>query len=113
MSDAEKIGLPECPLCGGDLDVIRRGNDHTKSREVTVKCSRCRLQRTDKAVRHGFDWLEKGQAEWWNKRSPETTRKLAAFEKIITLWHGSPMTYESLGIAVAEIMKKHADAERS
>ena len=57
-----------CPFCGSNPHVIPKGNIHTKKRSVTVKCKNCRIERTDAALTHGFDWLYEKAAENWNKR---------------------------------------------
>jgi Lar family restriction alleviation protein len=70
---ALNVGLGElfpCPFCGGEPRLIYKGNDHTKSRSVTIKCSCCRIERTDSAMRHDFNWLENVAIEHWNTRTP-------------------------------------------
>jgi len=62
------IDLLPCPFCGGTPNVERLGNEYTKSRKITIKCPECRIQRTDAARVHGFDWLEDIAAKEWNMR---------------------------------------------
>lgn len=60
--------LLPCPFCGGTPKIIRRGNAHTPSREVTIRCPFCRIQRTDKARRFSLEWLERAAISEWNHR---------------------------------------------
>ena len=68
--EGKEVELLNCPFCGGEPEMLHKGNDYSKKREITVKCTNahCRIQRTDAALRHGFDWLENMAAEGWNKR---------------------------------------------
>lgn len=61
--------LLPCPFCGTNPIVETIGNDYTKSRKITIKCPSCRIQRTDAALRHGFEWLEEVAADQWNSRN--------------------------------------------
>lgn len=67
MNTAE---LLPCPFCGSAPTMRHIGNDRTKSRAVTVKCSNphCRVERTDKAFRNDHAWLERVAIEGWNQR---------------------------------------------
>ena len=57
-----------CPFCGDDPHVMPKGNSQTKKRSVTVKCKTCRIERTDAALRYGFDFLYEVAAKNWNQR---------------------------------------------
>ena len=59
-----------CPFCGNKPDLIFIGNNHTKSRKVTVKCNKCRIQRTDAALRNEHEQVARWAIEHWNDRSP-------------------------------------------
>jgi len=65
----DDILLKDCPFCGSEPDMKHRGNEHTKKRSVTISCPKCRIQRTDAALIHGFEWLEEVAAKNWNMRN--------------------------------------------
>lgn len=60
--------LLPCPFCGEAPKIIQVGNDFTKKRKITIKCPKCRAERTDASMRNGIDWLEKVAIENWNQR---------------------------------------------
>ena len=72
-NDGQKhdVHFSNCPFCGDRPYVIPRGNAHTKKRSVTVKCKLCRIERTDAALDHGFEWLYRVAAANWNKRASD------------------------------------------
>ena len=57
-----------CPFCGGEPEILRKGNDHRPKRSITIRCKGCRVERTDAAIRHGMEWLEGVAIDHWNKR---------------------------------------------
>lgn len=61
--------LMDCPFCGGRPSLHPVGNNFTKSRKLTVKCTGCRVQLTNAAIRNDFNWLRKITAEAWNRRA--------------------------------------------
>jgi hypothetical protein len=63
--------LKPCPFCGGQAGLIHRGNDHTETREVTVRCRTrgCCKGMTVAAVREDMSWCEERAVEHWNKRT--------------------------------------------
>lgn len=63
-------GLMPCPLCGGKPEMIFTGNNHTPKRSVTVKCGKCRLQRTDAGIISPLTTLAITAIEKWNTRTP-------------------------------------------
>jgi len=62
--------LLPCPFCGSDAKLLFIGNDYTKSRKVTVKCTKvdCRVQRTDAALAHNHEWVARVAIDGWNSR---------------------------------------------
>jgi hypothetical protein len=64
--------LSACPFCGGKAAARYVGNDHTKKRSIMVRCTVCRITRTDSMLKHEWDWLENIAIEGWNKRSEPT-----------------------------------------
>lgn len=61
--------LLPCPFCGGLPEIRHIGNDCSQKRKITIRCPRCRIERTDATLSHpGFDWLDKVGAENWNQR---------------------------------------------
>lgn len=77
MNESE-LKLSKCPFCGDEPELIRKGNEHTKSIEITIKCPTCRIERTNAAIYYGFDWLERVSIESWNKRVDATRVDLVA-----------------------------------
>jgi hypothetical protein len=68
-----ELNLLPCPMCGGAPTMRFIGNDHTKTRAITVKCSNpeCRIERTDKAFHKDHAWLANVAAEAWNRRATQ------------------------------------------
>lgn len=60
--------LLPCPFCGGKPKITFKGNDHTKTRSITIKCSDCRVERTDSAIRYDHNWLKNMALGQWNTR---------------------------------------------
>lgn len=62
--------LLPCPFCGGTPVMQFQGNAYTKSRKLTIKCtnSKCRISRTDGAIKHGHEWLDEIGVAAWNTR---------------------------------------------
>jgi len=67
----DTMNLLPCPFCGTEPDVEFIGNAHTKSRKVKVRCPKCRIERTDAAIRYGFEWLRGIAEKNWNQRPVE------------------------------------------
>lgn len=65
MSDVE---LLPCPFCNSEPKLRYIGNDRTKARKITVKCTGCRIEVTHAAIRNGFDFLEAAIKITWNSR---------------------------------------------
>jgi len=64
--------LLPCPFCGGEAEVYRVGNAHTKKRSVVVDCktSGCTIKMTVGVIHQSLDWAEGKAIEKWNTRLP-------------------------------------------
>ena len=60
--------LKPCPFCGGEPEIRYQGNDYTKSRKITIRCPKCRIERRDAAIKNNFEWLERIAIGHWNTR---------------------------------------------
>jgi len=60
--------LSPCPCCGGESQLIFKGNHATKNRSAITKCTKCRLKREVAAVHHSSEWCARTAIEGWNKR---------------------------------------------
>ena len=67
-NNEKELTLLNCPFCGADPIVKHIGNDYAKKRAIEIKCPKCRIKRTDAALRLKFEWLEKIAVENWNQR---------------------------------------------
>lgn len=65
----EIVDFLPCPFCGEIPEMQHIGNELKKKRSIRVKCRKCRIERTDMAIYHDFNWLEDIAQENWNKRS--------------------------------------------
>lgn len=57
-----------CPFCGGEAKKTFIGNNHTKSRKIEVKCTKCFTKQVTATIRYGFDKCEEWANEKWNSR---------------------------------------------
>lgn len=64
--EAEK--LLDCPCCGGEAELLFIGNSYTKKRSVTIKCTKCYIQRKDSTLRHTSEWIARASIRDWNSR---------------------------------------------
>lgn len=67
--------LKPCPCCGGEAELKFKGNDWTKTRSVTIKCKKCRLQRTDGAIKFDSKWCAETCIDLWNKREEKKVER--------------------------------------
>jgi len=73
--DGEReIELMDCPFCGGEPKIKHIGNDFRPRKKMEVKCSVCRVKRTDATLGHEFSWLEDVVAKNWNQRPMEPVK---------------------------------------
>lgn len=59
--------LLDCPFCGGRPIAFLQGNEHTKTRAITVKCTSCPVSMKQR-TRYGVVWLEDLMIDRWNRR---------------------------------------------
>ena len=71
-----KDKLLPCPFCGGEPTKRYIGNTHTKKRSIRIKCSKCRVSRTDGMLKHDWEWLENVATNNWNQRPEYPTEEL-------------------------------------
>ena len=50
------------------ISIIGKKSIPTKRRMIEIKCPKCRIKRTDAALRYGFDFLEEVAVKAWNQR---------------------------------------------
>ena len=60
--------LLPCPFCGAEPVMQRKGNEHTATRSITIRCPNCRVERKDSARIYTFSWLESIAKQKWNER---------------------------------------------
>jgi Lar family restriction alleviation protein len=60
-----------CPFCGGDAELILRGNTFTKKRNAEIRCGNCNVEMVVGAIRNSLDWCAKTVIAKWNKRVGE------------------------------------------
>ena len=63
--------LLPCPFCGNEAELIEKGNNYTKKRFITIKCTNknCRAEMTNGAIRNDMNWLKEISTNAWNKRA--------------------------------------------
>jgi Lar family restriction alleviation protein len=76
--------LKPCPFCGSEkITMIHKGNAHTRSRSVTIKCKKCLCKREIGAIRHTMEWCEEQSIATWNTRTQPDKELVEALEKIV------------------------------
>jgi hypothetical protein len=60
--------LLPCPFCGGIPTKIFIGNDFSKKRSVTIKCTKCFTKQVTGAIRNNHAWCEAMATIKWNER---------------------------------------------
>lgn len=92
--DSENEDLLPCPFCGAKPIWFLKGNERTRSIEITVKCQKCRIKRTDGMIkRTDIKWLSEVAVKNWNTRCLviENGRKSQIINgKIVKLAEHSP-----------------------
>ena len=61
--------IKECPFCGKQPELIRRGNEHTK-RSAEIICKNCGVIIKVAAIRNNLQWCVDTVIAKWNKRQP-------------------------------------------
>ena len=57
-----------CPFCGGEAELITRGNAFTKKRSAEIECSDCHTLQVTGAIHSSLAWCQEKAIEKWNKR---------------------------------------------
>lgn len=66
--DAECELLKPCPFCGGIPYWHLKGNDHTSSRTIVIKCSHCGVEMKMSGKALGIQPIVSRIIEKWNNR---------------------------------------------
>ena len=68
--------LKDCPFCGERPVAFFQGNEYLNKAgvkvSITVKCTGCRIQRTDAVIGGSIEWLEEIAIKNWNTRKEST-----------------------------------------
>lgn len=71
--NTELSELLDCPFCGGRPVAFLRGNEYLnkngKKVSITIRCPKCRIERTDAVLKNSIEWLEEVAIKNWNDRS--------------------------------------------
>lgn len=67
----EKVELRPCPICGGEAELLTRGNDVTKKRSAEIKCKECGCLLVVGAIRFPLTWAVKKVSDKWNTRTAD------------------------------------------
>ena len=62
--------MKDCPFCGSEAELIERGNEFTKRRQVDIKCSNklCRATMVNAALRMSMEKLKNVSIKAWDDR---------------------------------------------
>jgi Lar family restriction alleviation protein len=60
--------LKRCPFCGGVPKAYLKGNEYTKKTFITVKCTKCGVERVTGSITKDLKWLEDKAINLWNER---------------------------------------------
>lgn len=67
--------LLPCPFCGGEVELINRGNAFTKKRSAEIRCNQCSIEMIVGAIHHSLEWCEETITAKWNRRNNMTLNK--------------------------------------
>lgn len=71
QTNANELVMRRCPFCGGEPELILRGNAFTKKRNAEIRCNNCNVEMVVGAVHNSLEWCEKKVVEKWNNRLKE------------------------------------------
>jgi len=60
--------LKPCPFCGGEAELITRGNQYTKKRSAEIECGKCHTKQITGAIRGTIEWCKETAIKKWNNR---------------------------------------------
>ena len=67
------IKLKPCPFCGGEAELIVRGNDYIGYTQTEIKCKSCSTKQLHKWIKFKFDrdFVVVNTVEAWNRRASD------------------------------------------
>lgn len=77
--------LKPCPLCSGEANLTKIGNDHTAKRSVEIECTKCHFKRNIKAIRLSHAELVSLAIAGWNHRPLELAAKKQGMEEAASI----------------------------
>ncbi len=100
------INLLPCPFCSADPEMKMSGNYHHKRRRITVRCRKCRIERSDASISNNNLWLVRVAEKNWNARSTVP----AEVVDIVRTWERGLMQHAEAMQAIAALAK-HGEGE--
>lgn len=68
-NDAKPNVMRSCPFCGGEAELILRGNAFTKKRNAEIRCGSCNVEMVVGAIHNSLEWCQEKVIQKWNCRA--------------------------------------------